>query len=126
MPAPRLPAQKAKTSGADLKNPKRFKDRKAPQLPKLGLAPPGMKEDECKAWSRLVLEIPWLNTSHTSLVAIAARIRAKMDTGQEVGISAMSLLMGVMSKLGATPVDETKVNHGDDGDGESAEDKFFN
>ncbi|GAA0715266.1 hypothetical protein [Dokdonella soli] len=42
----------------------------------------------------------------------------------EFGVSATQALSSILSKLGATPVDETKVNH-DDGEEEDPLDRFF-
>lgn len=46
-----------------------------------------------------------------------------MDEG-DFGINAAQALSSILSKLGASPADESKVNHGDDGD-EDPDDKFF-
>lgn len=127
MARPRLPEAKAIASGAALHDPKRFKGRKTSKRTReLGEPYSGMTPEQCQAWAELAYDIPWLNSSHRPLVRVAACINAKFDLGEDVSVSAMKLLVGTLSKLGATPVDETKVNHGDDGDGESAEDKFFN
>jgi hypothetical protein len=42
----------------------------------------------------------------------------------EFGVSATQALSSILSKLGATPVDETKVNHGGEEDEDPA-DEFF-
>ena len=47
-----------------------------------------------------------------------------METDPDMGVSALQALGAALSKLGATPVDETKVNHGGDGD-EETDDRFF-
>lgn len=122
----RLPEVVANASGAAIKNPQRFKDRKTCKRTRaLGEPYAGMTPEQCQAWAELAYDIPWLNSSHRPLVRVAACINAKFDAGEDVSVSAMKLLVGTLSKLGATPVDETKVKH-DDGDDESAEDKFFN
>jgi hypothetical protein len=56
---------------------------------------------------------------------MVCRLKARLDEGEEVGVSAMTLLGVLLSKLGATPVDETKVNHGGDGEEDPA-DQYFN
>lgn len=126
MPRPRLPEAKAKASGAGLINPARFKDRKAPKRTRpLGEPYVSMTDLQKAAWYQLASEIPWLTSSHRALVRIAATINARFDAGEEVGVAAMQALSAVLSKMGATPADETKVNHGDDGDEDPA-DQFFN
>lgn len=126
MARPRLPQAKAETSGAVLKNAGRFKDRKPPKRTRpLGEPYVKMTDAEKAAWAELAGDMPWLHSAHRTLLQMACRIKARLDQGEEVGISAMNLLSALLSKLGATPVDETKVSHAD-GEEEDAADKFFN
>lgn len=126
MARPRLPQAKAEASGAALKNPQRFRNRKTPTRTRpLGEPYVKMTDAEKAAWAELAGDMPWLHSAHRTLLQMACRIKARLDQGEEVGISAMNLLSALLSKLGATPVDETKVNHGD-GEEEDAADKFFN
>ena len=67
--------------------------------------------------------MPWLNSSHRVLVRLACIWIAKMDD-KDFGVSATQALSSILSKLGATPVDETKVGHGGNEE-EDPEDKFF-
>jgi len=124
MPRARLPAAKAAAAGAAIKNPKRFKDRKAPKGTRpLGDPFAAMKPKEKTAWKQLAKEMPWLNSSHRVLVRLACIWIAKMDD-KDFGVSATQALSSILSKLGATPVDETKVGHGGNEE-EDPEDKFF-
>jgi broad specificity phosphatase PhoE len=119
-----LPAAKAKATGADLKNPGRFKDRKAQKNARpIGEPYAKMTVREKAAWKELRNEMPWLNAAHRPLVRMACIWIAKMDT-KDFGVSATQALSSILSKLGATPVDETKVAHGGDGD-EDQEDALF-
>ena len=121
----RLPQAKAEASGAVLKNAGRFKDRKAPKRTKpLGEPYVKMTDAEKAAWAELAVDIPWLHSGHRTLLQMVCRIKARLDAGEDVGVSAMNLLSSLLSKLGATPVDETKVSHGE-GDDEDAADRFF-
>ena len=126
MARPRLPAAKAETSGAAIKNAGRFKDRKAPK----GTRPLGepyalMSDAQCVAWEEFRAEMPWLNSSHRVLLRLACVWAAKLDDPEaEFGVSATQALSSILSKLGATPVDETKVNHGEE-DPEDPADEFF-
>jgi hypothetical protein len=121
----RLPQAKAEASGAALKNPQRFVSRKAPKRVKpLGQPYAYMTEEERECWAELAQDLPWLNASHRTLMQIVCRVKSRFQSGDEIGVSALTLLQTVLSKLGATPVDETKVNHGNDGDDDPNE-KFF-
>lgn len=124
MARPRLPQAKAEVSGAVLQNAGRFAGRKAPK----GTRPLGdpyvkMTDEQKEAWEEYRAELPWLNSSHRPLLRLACIWTAKMDDA-EFGVSATQALSSILSKLGATPVDETKVAHGDDGDEDPA-DQYF-
>lgn len=122
----RLPAQKAAVSGAALKNPGRHAGRKAPKNTRaLGEPYARMTEGQKLAWEEYRAELPWLNSSHRPLLRLACIWTAKMDDPDaEFGVSATQALSSILSKLGATPVDETKVSVPDDDDGDD-EDRFF-
>lgn len=126
MPKPRLPQAKAEASGAILKNAGRFEGRKAPK----GTRPVGepykaMTEPQRDAWAEFKSELPWLNSSHRALLQLACVLRARLNTDPDMGINALSAYSSILSKLAATPVDETKVNVPDDEDADPA-DKYFN
>jgi hypothetical protein len=125
MARPRLPAGKAEASGAALINPARFKDRTAPKKVRpLGEPYLTMTDQQKIVWHEMAGDMPWLNSSHRILVRLACYHAARLEEGGEFGVSATQALSSILSKLGATPVDETKVNH-DAGDAEDPEDKFF-
>lgn len=120
----RLPQSKAEASGATIKNPGRFKDRKVPKARALGIAYSNMTDDEKSVWDEMAGDMPWLNAGHRVLVRLACHHTARLNGGGDFGVSATQVLSSILSKLGATPVDETKVNHGDDGE-EDPTDRFF-
>lgn len=121
----RTPQVKAVASGAALKNPARFKDRKAPKNTRpVGKPYAGMTEDEILYWNELVAELPWLHSAHRVLLRVACRLSAGLD-GDDFGVSKAQALSSILSKLGATPVDETKVAHGGDGEEEDPGEEFF-
>lgn len=125
MARPRLPAAKAAVSGAALKDAGRFKDRKAPKGTRaLGQPYKFMTEAEQAAWFEFANELPWLNSSHRALLQLACRLRARLNTDPDMGVNAMQAYSAVLSKLAATPVDETKVSHGDEAEADPA-DQFF-
>lgn len=124
MANPRLPALKAAVTGAADKNPQRHRNRKAPK----GTRPLGepfarMTEGQRQAWEAFRAELPWLNSSHRALLQVACVLRDRVDTDPEVGVSAIQAYSAILSKLAATPVDETKVMLGDDEEDE--EEGFF-
>jgi broad specificity phosphatase PhoE len=124
MPKPRVPQAKAEVSGAAQHDPQRFKDRKVSKRTRpLGEPYAAMNEKQQSAWEELRAELPWLNSSHRPLVRLACVWMAKMDD-DDFGVSATQALSSILSKLGATPVDETKVNHGGEDD-EDPDDRFF-
>lgn len=82
-----------------------------------------MTDAEIAYWEELVRELPWLHSGHRLLLRMACRLSARLDEG-DVGVEAMKALSSLLSKLGATPVDESKVNHGGDEEEDPA-DEFF-
>ena len=125
MARPRLPAMKAQVSGAALKDPARFKNRKAPPTPRaVGSAYKGMTPDQVEVWEECAANMPWLNAGHRLLLRQVCILSARMATDPEMGVSALQALGAALSKLGATPTDETKVNHADEGEEDPA-DEFF-
>ncbi len=124
MARPRLPQAKAEVSGAALKNPGTFKARKAPK----GTRPIGepyarMTPGQQEAWHEMVAEMPWLNSAHRTLLRLACIISARLDEA-DVGVNQLQTLSAILSKLGATPVDETRLNLPAEDDEDPA-DKFF-
>lgn len=115
---------KADVSGAAMKNPQRHKGRKTPA----GTRPIGepyarMTPAQQEVWAELKSDLPWLNSSHRTLLRLACILTCRLDEA-DVGVNQIQTLSAVLSKLGATPVDETKVSVPDEDDGEP-EDRFF-
>lgn len=128
MPRPRTPLAKAKATGRTIHDPKRFGSRKEPK----GLAPLGdppkwmVKKHQIEAWETFTDELPWLNRSHRTLVAIACDLRGKLMAGEELSVNAMNLLRLLLSQMGGTPVDASRVTLSDDEDNEpDASSKYF-
>lgn len=105
-------------------DPQRFRDRKTPSR-KRPLGDPYLKMTDAQkeAWAEYAAEMPWLHSAHRPLLRLACIWTAKMDDA-DFGVSATQALSSILSKLGATPVDETKVMHGD-GEEEDPADAFF-
>ena len=122
----RTPQSKAEVSGASLTHPARFADRKAPKRTRpIGEPYANMTEAQKECWRELAGEMPWLHSAHRTLLRLACYHAARLDTDADFGVSATQALSSILSKLGATPVDETKVVHGGDGDDEDPAEAFF-
>lgn len=126
MARPRAPIDKAEVSGAIAKNAGRYTDRKKRKY-KRPLGEPYLKMTEAQkeAWEELKAELPWLTSADRVTVRLACRWIAELDERPEsFGVSATQALSSLLSKLGATPADVTKVS----GNGEDEEDdteEFF-
>lgn len=125
MPKPRLPAQVARATGADAKNPKRFADRPTPKALPLGKAPAYFTAAQRKAWEMFADEMPWLGKSDRMVVEVASRLRADMQERPDFPMGGYAQLRMCLSSMGGTPADRTKVVSPDDDDEDPA-DKFFN
>jgi hypothetical protein len=126
MPRPRLPQAKAEASGAVLKNAGRFADRKTPKRTRpIGEPYARMTPEQQECWRELVADMPWLHSAHRTLLRLACYHAARLDTGDEFGVAATQALSSLLSKLGATPTDETKVRHDNGDDDEDSAESFF-
>jgi hypothetical protein len=126
MARPRLPVSKAKAAGAALKNPGRHAGRSAPKGTRpLGEPYQNMTQAQKRAWEEYAAEMSWLNSSHRVLLRLACYWTAKLDSPRaKFGVSATQALSSILSKLGATPVDESKVSNGG-GPEEDPDEGFF-
>jgi hypothetical protein len=119
----RTPRKKAEVSGASLKNPSRYEGRKSPQgTHSLGEPYEGMNESQKEYWYEFRETLPWLNSSHKRIVKLACILSSRMDD-PDFSITTAQVLSAILSKLGATPVDESKVNYDPKEDDQA--DEFF-
>jgi hypothetical protein len=126
MPRPRTPKLKAQITGRVMHDPQRFRNRNEPNVEgRLGDAPKWMSHEQKTAWESFSDELPWLNHSHRSLVEIASTVRARVITGEDVGVHALGLLRQCLGQLGATPADSSKVTLPNDEVEEDPADKYF-
>lgn len=113
MPRPRTPLAKAKLTGADKKNPARYRGRSDPKASGrgLGAAPDYLPATARKAWAVFAAELPWLTFEDRGAVEIACLMRAQiMDGGAaDRPASFFGNYRMALSSLGATPVDRSKV-----------------
>lgn len=108
----------------DLVRTGRYKGRKEPTNARpIGSPYKGMTPSQVKVWKERVENMPWLNASHRLLLRQVSMLAARMETDEEMGVSAMHALSAMLSKLGATPTDESKVDH--PAGEEDEEERFF-
>ena len=119
MPRPQTPLAKAALTGADKKDPQRFRNRKNPALSGHGPGkPPAYLPDLAKtAWKTFVSEIGWLVQEDRPLLEAAALARARIMSGEpDLPASFFGNYRMMLSSLGATPVDRAKVSQGGEDD----------
>ena len=109
MARPRLPAKVAEATGADGKNPGRFKGRSSPKVDPLGAAPRGFTKEQREAWAQFADEMPWLGKSDRTVVEVASRLRAAMTADPLFPMAGFAQLRMCLSSMGGTPSDRTKV-----------------
>jgi hypothetical protein len=111
MHRPRTPKLKAEITGRIMHDPQRFRSRSEPTSKgPLGNPPKWMvNKGQLEAWQTFAAELPWLNRSHRALVEIASTVRARVITGEDVGVHALGLLRQCLGQLGATPADASKI-----------------
>ena len=123
MPAPRLPVAKAKATGADIKDPGRHADRSEPKGAALGEAPDYLDDNGKSAWEGFKRELPWLLESDRAVMEVCAKVRGEIISGDDVGVTKLSMYQSMLSKLGATPADRSRIMMSDEPD---EGDEFFN
>lgn len=122
MPNPRTPAAKARVTGAAAKNPQRHRNRKEPAGRALGKPSTFLDENGKSAWEGFKRELPWLMESDRAIIEVCAKVRGALLAGEDVGVGKLNMLQTMLSKLGATPADRTRIMIPDD---EDEKDEFF-
>jgi len=116
MPRPQTPLAKAALTGADKKDPQRFRNRSKPKLTGRGVgSPPDYLPDTAKvAWETFKDELPWLTHEDRGAVEIVSLMRAYIMDGNTADLPASFFgnYRMALSSLGATPVDRGKVFQG--------------
>ncbi len=121
MPRSRNPVRKQLVSGS---HPERLKGRSAPSKTRpIGEPYARMSEGERELWREFSDNLPWLHSSHRILLRLACHLGAQLEDG-EMGINRTQALSAILSKLGATPTDESRVNHSSDPETDP-NDRFF-
>src|SRR3712207_6472993 len=110
MPRPRTPLSKAVLTGAVKKNPARYAGRNEPErLLSIGGPSDWLDDGQRAVWDEFRAALPWLTESDRALVEIATIIRARLISGEAVGVQALQLLRQCLGQMGATPSDRSKV-----------------
>lgn len=115
MPRHRTPLAKAALTGADRKNPQRYRDRSGPELSgrPIGQAPDYLSPSARAAWRRFTAELPWLVHEDRAALELACELRGRLaDSGQQITAALLGAYRGALVSLGATPVDRAKVSRG--------------
>jgi hypothetical protein len=81
--------------------------------------------EQLSAWEMFKSELPWLMESDRVVVEIAASIRARLMSGEDVGITALNQLRMCAAQMGATPADRSKISVSNEAD-EDPTDRYFN
>lgn len=122
----RTPTAKALITGAAQLHPDRFRDRLAGRNDRrpLGDPPARLTPAQADAWREFDRDLPWLARQHRAIVGLACRMQSKIEDESWWGVSALSAYSAILSKLGATPVDESRIAMPVDAD-EDADERFF-
>ena len=130
MPNPHTPLAKAKLTGANAKNPQRFRGRSEPKTSKQPVGnPPAYFDKTAKAiWKEFVADLGWLEREDRKALEGACVAIAQMRAMYVEGGVTASMLAAVntaVGKLGASPTDRSKVfQAGEDEDGDDPFSKF--
>ena len=109
MPRPKTPRQVARVTGADLKDPQRYRDSADPVLPEVGNPPARLDEEQRATWVEFTDDLPWLRRSDRTILELACRLTTRMKKDPDMGIAALAQLRLCLSAMGATPTDRNKV-----------------
>ena len=126
MSRPRLPDSVAKMTGAIEKNAGRFKGRSTPKVKRLGPAPKAFTEDQVELWNEFDADFPWLGRSDRGIVGLATLLQSQINEDPKAApLAAFAQMRMLLSSMGGTPVDRTKVSAPDDESDDPA-DEFLN
>lgn len=109
MARPRLPVEVASVTGAAAKNAGRFKGRSAPVVKSLGLPPKRFTPEQAEIWNEFNDDFPWLGRSDRRVVGLAVMLQHMIDTDPETPIAVYAQMRMLLSAMGGTPVDRSKV-----------------
>jgi len=125
MGRPRLPDTVATVTGADKRSPGRFKGRSAPAVKSLGQAPKRFTPAQVEIWDEFNEDFPWLGRSDRRVVGLAVMLQHMIDTNPECPVAVFAQMRMLLSSMGGTPVDRSKVQAPEDDEPDPA-DAFLN
>lgn len=125
MSRPRLPVGVATVTGADKRSPGRFKGRSAPVVKSLGVAPKRFISEQVEIWDEFNEDFPWLGRSDRRVVGLAVMLQHMIDTDPECPVAVFAQMRMLLSAMGGTPVDRSKVSSTDE-EAEDPLDQFVN
>jgi len=125
MARPRLPEKVAAVTGADKRSPGRFKGRSAPVVRSLGPAPKRFTDEQREIWNEFNEDMPWLGRSDRRVVGLAVMLQDVIDAGGDVPIAVYAQMRMLLSSMGGTPVDRSKVSAPEEESADPA-DEFVN
>lgn len=115
MPTPRTPLAKAALTGADKKDPQRYRGRTEPRVSgdPVGDPPAYLKTTAKAVWRELAVSLGWLVREDRAAVELASvalgQVREFVKAGEPVPASLLAASNTALGKLGATPSDRAKV-----------------
>ncbi|AKG94513.1 terminase small subunit-like protein [Paracoccus phage Shpa] len=110
------PSAQTGHGGAAGSSCQRHRDRSVPKVSPLGAAPKRLSAAEKAAWVAFADEMPWLGKSDRTVVELASRLRAAMETNPDFPIGGYAQLRMCLSAMDGTPADRSKVAAPDDED----------
>lgn len=125
MAMPRLPQAVAEITGAATKNPARFRGRSSPRVRSLGPPRKALNAAEKRLWKEFNEDLPWLGRSDRRLVELAVKLQHRIDTEPDCPVAVFAQMRMVLSAMGGTPVDRSRVATEDEDDEDPA-DEFLN
>ena len=123
---PRLANEVASITGADKRSPGRFVARSAPKVLSLGPHPSSFSQEQADLWAEFNSDFPWLGRSDRGIVKIACLLQSQIDAlGMDTPPPMIAQMRLLLSSMGGTPVDRSKVQSPEDQSVDPA-DEFLN
>lgn len=104
MSRPRTPLAKARLTGADRKNPQRYRNRSEPDDGgPIGDPPAYLPTDARRLWHAFADELPWLRRADRAILESISLLRARVMLREDVSFAHMRELRCGLGVLAATP-----------------------
>lgn len=118
---PRLPQEVAQITGSAARSAGRFAGRSSPKVRSLGPAPKRFSPEQAEIWDEFNDDFPWLGRSDRNLVGLAVLLQMQINlAGTEATAAMFGQMRLMLSSMGGTPVDRSKVGKPDDEDEDPA------